>query len=292
MGCARAVAGSYWLVAMSGCWRLAMVLGAATAAYAPTLHAADALPETDDPCGPLLAHVETLDAGWRGDPRGLRRRGADGLSPERRHGAPRNPGPDVRGLSGGGAQRPVRPPSELRARLARPSEPGWVNVGRVVACAVQDPAYLSAVPEWLADERHAEARAACFATLGTWPGAGRCARPPSGGRSARVRRLVRRSRAALGGRAPGRLGREMRDQLAPVLRAAEERQAVGYDSLRAGVCVANERWSAERAQICGAPSASSEARWREDRQRDAALGDPAGRDGPLRRGRGRRVRRT
>ena len=47
-----------------------------------------------------------------------------------------------------------------------------MNVGRVVACAVQDPAYLSAVPEWLADERHAEARAACFATLRDLAGRG------------------------------------------------------------------------------------------------------------------------
>ena len=66
---------------------------------------------------------------------------------------------------------------------------------------------------------------------------------------------------------PGDLGPAVRDQLVPVLRAAEERQAIGYDSLRAGVCVANERWSAARAQICGATSPSSEARWREDRQR-------------------------
>jgi hypothetical protein len=137
-----------------------------------------------------------------------------------------------------------------------------------VACAIQDPAYLSAVPEWLADERHPEARAACFATLGTWPGAESVRRSAFG-------RVVREHErgwyidpallSVLGH--PGAWSPDARDQLAPALRAAEERRATGFDSLRAAVCVSNERWSAGRARICGETGASSEARWREDRGR-------------------------
>jgi hypothetical protein len=51
------------------------------------------------------------------------------------------------------------------------------------------------------------------------------------------------------------------------VRAAAGRRAISFDALRTGVCVGNERWSAERTQICGATSATSETRWSEDQQR-------------------------
>ena len=246
----------------------AMVLAAATSAYAPTLHAANALPETDDPCGPLLTHIATLMPDGVVTPEVYAGEGLTGYL-QREDKEPRA----TLAFASAACREEVRRdhsgrlPSFVRDALARP-EPGWVNVGRVVACAVQDPAHLPDVPEWLADERHAEARAACFATLGTWSGGG-AVRASAFGRAVRAGEdgwYVDRALLSVVGR-PGDLGPDMRDRLVPVLRAAEERQAVGYDSLRAGVCVANEPWSAARGLICGAPNPSSEARWREDRQR-------------------------
>lgn len=246
----------------------AIVVGAATGACAPALHAANAVPETDDPCGPLLAHVATLMPDGVVTPEVYAGEGLTGYL-QRDDKEPRA----TLALASAACRQEVRrdPASRLprfvRDALASP-EPGWVNVGRVVACAVQDPAHLSAVPAWLADERHAEARAACFATLGTWPGGG-AVRASAFGRAVRGGDdgwYVDRALLSVVGRPPD-LGADMRDQLVPVLRAAEERQAVGYDSLRAGVCVANERWSAARGLSCGDPGPTSEARWREDRQR-------------------------
>jgi hypothetical protein len=252
---------------MSARWHLAMVLGATTAAYASRLHAADAPPQTGDPCGPLLAHLAT----WMPDgvvtPHVYADEGLTGYL-QRDESEPRA----TLALASAACREEIRRdrsgrlPGFVRDALAR--QPGWVNVGRIVACATQDPAYLSAVPGWLADEGHAEARAACFATLGTWPGA-ESVRPSAFGRVVRDNErgsYVDRALLSVLG-LPGAWSRETRDQLAPVLRAAEERQAVGFDSLRAAVCVGNERWSAQRAQICGDTSASSEARWREDRGR-------------------------
>ena len=158
-------------------------------------------------------------------------------------------------------------PLQAFVRDAFARQPGWVNVARIVACATQDPAYLSAVPEWLADERHPEARAACYATLSTWPGAGAV-------RSSAFGRVVRKQeggwyvdRALISVLGYPSLTGEARDQLAPLLRAAEDRRAIGFDTLRAAVCVGNERWSPERARICGETSVGAEARWREDQAR-------------------------
>jgi len=254
-------------VTMSGRWWPAVVLGAATAAYAPKLRAADAPPQAGDACGPLLAHLATLMPDGVVTPEVYAGEGLTGYlqrddkepratlalaSAACREEIRRNPSGPVTGV--------------VRDALAR--QPGWVNVGRVVACATQHPAYLSAVPDWLADERHAEARAACFATLGTWPGA-ESVRPSAFGRVVRKQErgwYVDPALLSVVGR-PSAWSHAVRDQLAPVLRAAEERRATGFDSLRAAVCVGDERWSAERVQICGETSASSEAPWREDQGR-------------------------
>jgi hypothetical protein len=254
-------------VAMTGRRCCALVLGAAAAAYAPNLRASDALPQAEGPCGPLLAHLATLmpdgvltpqiyvGDGLTGylqrddkEPRAILARASPACRAEIR----REPA--------------GRLASFVRDALAR-REAGWVNVGRILACAFQDPAHLSAVPEWLAAEGYAEARAACFSTLGTWPGA-------EAVRSAAFARAVRNGEqgwyvdpallSVVG--QPDRLGPEARDQLAPVVRIAQQRRADGFDSLRAGVCVPNERWSAERAQMCGEASATAEARWREQRE--------------------------
>jgi hypothetical protein len=263
---------------MSGCrWR-AVVLGAATAAaaaYAPELRAADAAAQTDtpapaqadDPCAPLLAHLETLKPDGVLTPEVYVREGLTGYL-QRADKEPRA----TLALASPACRAEVRRdrsgrlPVFVRAALAR-AEPGWANVGRVVACAVQDPAYLSAVPEWLADERFPEARAACFATIGTWPGAA-AVRPSAFGRVVREAERGWQVDPALLSviGPPGGFGAETRDLLAPAVRAAEQRRAVGFDSLRAGVCFRDQRMSAERAQICGETSAGMEARWREDQR--------------------------
>jgi hypothetical protein len=246
-------------------WR-AMVLGAALAAYAPKLYAMDAPAQPGDSCGPLTAHVATLMPDGVVTPHVYV---GDGLTSylQRDDREPRA----TLALASACREEIRRDPSGrlagfVRDALARQS--GWVNVGRIVACALQDPAYLSAVPEWLADERHPEARAACFATLATWPGA-EAVRPSAFARAVREGDhgwYVDPALLSVLGR-PNAWSSDARDQLAPVVRAAEQRHAVGFDSVRAAVCVANERWSAERAQICRETSARSEARWREDRGR-------------------------
>jgi hypothetical protein len=253
-----------------------MVLGAVTGAYVPTLHAADVVPQPADPCGPLLTHLETLMPDGVVTPDVYAGEGLTGYL-QREDREPRA----TLALASEACRADVRRdpsgrlPSFVRDALSR-REPGWVNVGRVVACAVQDPAYLAAVPEWLADERHAEARAACFTTLWTWPGGeairpsafGRAVRgdPPGAADEAKQSWYVDRALLSVIAR-PGDLRPEARDRLLPVLRAAEERRAIGYDSLRAGLCVAGEPWSGERARMCGDPSARSEAGWGEDRER-------------------------
>lgn len=248
---------------------LPMVVVAMTGASAPRLYAADAPPQTDHPCGPLLAHVATLPPDGVVTPDIY---AGEGLTDylQRDDKEPRA----TLAVVSPACREEVRrgragPASELvREALAR--QPGWANVGRIVACATQDPAYLSAVPEWLADERHAEARAACFATLATWPGA-EPIRPLA---YAHVVRKDERGwyvdRALLSVlRHPNAWSRGARDDLAPALRAAAERRAVGFDTLRAAICadVDNERLSSERARVCAEAGRTSEARWREEQGR-------------------------
>jgi hypothetical protein len=252
---------------MSGRRWPAMVLVAAMAAHAPRLHAADTAPPVDDACGPLVAHLETLRPDGVVTPNVYLGDGLTGYL-QRDDKEPRA----TLALASAACRAEIRrDPSHrllgfVRDALAR--QPGWVNVARVVACAVQAPAHLSSVPEWLGDERHPEARAACFATLGTWPGA-EAVRPSAFERAVRKGDLgwyVDPALLSVIGRA-GEWGPDARDRLAPVVRAAEQRRAIGFESLRAMVCVAGERATAERGEICRATSASSEAAWRADRGR-------------------------
>jgi hypothetical protein len=253
---------------MSGrTWR-ALVLGAATAVYAPSAFAADAPAPGGDPCGPLVAHLETLMPDGVVTPNVYVGDGLTGYL-QRDDKEPLA----ILSLASAACRVEVRRdpsgrlPGVVRDALTR--QPGWVNVGRIVACAVQDPAYLSAVPEWIADERHPEARAACFAALGTWPGA-EAMRPHAFARAVRKGDSGWSVDPAL----LSVLGRsstwtpDARDQLAVVARVAEQRRAVGFDSVRAAVCVAGEASSAERTLICGETSGTSEAGWREDRAHD------------------------
>jgi hypothetical protein len=256
---------------MSTAWRLAIVLGATTAVHASGLQAADAAPERGEPCGPLLAHLATWSPDGVVTPHVY---AGEGLTSylQRDDNEPRA----TLALASAACRDEVRRdpsgrlPRFVRDALAR--QPGWVNVGRVVACATRDPAYLSAVPEWLADDGHAEARAACFATLASWPGA-ESILPSAFGRVVRDDERgwhVDRALLSVIGLASAS-SREVRDQLASALATAAEREAAGFDSLRAAVCVGNERWSAERTRICGETNATSEAGWREERKRTQGL---------------------
>lgn len=246
---------------------LAMVAAATAGVWVSDLYAADAAAQTVDPCGPLLAHVATLTPDGVVTPDIYSGEGLTGYL-QRDDKEPRA----ILAATTDGCREEVRsghaePVSAfVSGALAR--GPGWVNVGRIVACATQHPAYLSALPEWLADERHAEARAACFGALATWPNAEAI-------RSSAFRHVVRKDergwyvdRALLSviGH-PDAWNREVRDALVPVLRVAEERRALGFDTLRAVVCVTNEPLSTERARVCVETNGSAEARWREDQSR-------------------------
>jgi hypothetical protein len=53
-----------------------------------------------------------------------------------------------------------------------------------------------------------------------------------------------------------------RDGFVPLLEAAHARQAVGYDALRAAVCVPDEAASADRARACARLPVEAEEGWR------------------------------
>ncbi len=148
-----------------------------------------------------------------------------------------------------------------RAMLQK-SEPGWIDFGRRILCAMQDPRSAHELKTWMNDDDHPGARAMCLAELATWP-------DMEQQRNMIFAGLVRRTDMFEWGVDPAIVAAatdfgtsELHDQLVPVLADAHVHHAVGYDRLHAAVCAHDEGMSATRARACATLPAQAEARWR------------------------------
>jgi hypothetical protein len=144
------------------------------------------------------------------------------------------------------------------------SERGWIDRGRIVRCAMQDPAALTQMDEWMesAYRNHPEARAVCASELATWPDAKLVF---SGILTRSVRRVGRETweiDIAVVAAANVMGTPELREQLVPVLVAAHMSRALGYDRLRAAVCTNDGTKSRDRAHACSTLPAEAEREWR------------------------------
>jgi hypothetical protein len=161
-------------------------------------------------------------------------------------------------------RRGAAPEAAAAARAwTRRGDQGSIDRGRILLCAMQDPAALADLPAWMADDDHAEARAVCASALATWPEAN----------AVRARVLPNALRRHRGNwpdnwevdpaivAAANVLGPpELREQLVPVLEMARARRASGHDRLRVALCTDDETTSIERTRACSAP-AETERDW-------------------------------
>jgi hypothetical protein len=143
-------------------------------------------------------------------------------------------------------------------------ERGWIDRGRIVRCAMQDPAALTEVDEWMdnAYRNHPEARAVCASELATWPDAELVF---SGIVNRSVRRVGREDweiDMAVVAAANVMGTPELREQLVPVLVAAHMSRALGYDRLRAAVCTNDGAMSGDRTRACSTLPPEAESEWR------------------------------
>jgi hypothetical protein len=150
-----------------------------------------------------------------------------------------------------------------RAWTQRP-EPGWIEQGRIMLCAMQDPGSLAEISAWMADAHvYGEARAVCASALATWPGA-EPQRFVIATRAVRARGDWRprwEIDPALVAAANARGTPELREQLVPVLVAAHARRARGYDRLQDAVCTDDGKMSAVRTRTCSTLPLEAEADW-------------------------------
>lgn len=141
---------------------------------------------------------------------------------------------------------------------------GWIEAGRTMLCAMQDPGSLAEVPAWMEDaHRFGEARAICVSALATWPGA-EAQRTMVGLRVVRARGdwLTRWEIDPAVVAVANALGTpELRESLVPVLEVAAERRARGYDKLQDAVCMKDEQVSRARARACATLPLEAEHDW-------------------------------
>jgi hypothetical protein len=141
-------------------------------------------------------------------------------------------------------------------------ERGWIERGRIIRCAMQDPAALAELDEWMSNPYQPEARAVCVGELATWPDA---ALALSGTFERSVQRVSPETWEiddAVVAAANVMGTPELREQLAPVLVAAHMRRALGYDRLYAAVCTNDGAMSGDRARACSTLPAEAEREWR------------------------------
>jgi hypothetical protein len=146
----------------------------------------------------------------------------------------------------------------------RRPERGWIDRGRIVRCAMQDPAALGEMDEWMADRyvNHPEARAVCARELATWPDAELVFSGILERSVRRVRRETWEIDAAIVAAANVMGTPQLREQLVPVLVAAHMNHAIGYDRLRAAVCTNDGAMSGSRARTCSTLPPEAETGWR------------------------------
>jgi hypothetical protein len=167
-------------------------------------------------------------------------------------------------------QRGTAPAAVAAARAwTHQPEAGWIELGRIMLCAMQDPGSLAEVPEWMGEaHRYGEARAVCASALATWPGA-------EEQRSLVAARAVRPRGDWLGrweidpaivAVANARGTPELRDGLVPVLEVALAKRALGYDRLQDGVCTDDGQLSRARERACTMLPLEAEYDWWYDDQ--------------------------
>ena len=141
---------------------------------------------------------------------------------------------------------------------------GAVDLGRSVACALQDDGSAKVLGAWLRDDESRRARSICLQSMATWPAAEPAWKPA-------LDRAVRKVAGAyyvdpavqaLAAEVPRA---DVRERLVPVLRAADDRHASGFEQLRRGVCVVDPEMSAARRQTCSDLVSRREADWRRPR---------------------------
>ena len=160
-------------------------------------------------------------------------------------------------------RRGAAPAAVAAARaLTEKSEPGWVEYGRMVLCAMQDPGSTHELQAWMGDRDHPGARAVCIAALATWPNVEQQ-------RKTILAALVRKTGVFRWEVEPAVVAAanvlgtpELHEQLVPVLADAHAHHAVGYDRLRAAVCAHDEAMSGNRARACATLPAQAEDEWR------------------------------
>lgn len=228
------------------------------------------------PCDDLIAYLREPPAGfvlWTDGDRRLTYREQeseveDGLKSTQLM-APRNYAARVTPACRADARRGAASAAVAAARaLLQRGEPAWIDRGHVLLCLMQDPGSLGEVAAWIDDPDHSAVRAVCVSALATWPDA-KAVRDQVLGRS------VRKSPGNLHGRweidpavvaAAGEMGTpELLEALLPVLAAARDHQAFGYDRLRDTVCMAEGTPSEEHARACATLPVDAEEAWRRSR---------------------------
>ena len=149
-----------------------------------------------------------------------------------------------------------------RAWTRRP-ELGWADRGRIIRCSLPDLTAFSHLRDWMDQPFLPEARAVCASALATWPEAETV-------RGQLFARALRRNQGSMPDwkvdeavvAAANVLGSpELREQLVPVLVAAQAHRALGYDRLRDALCTDDGTMSSDRRQACWSSPAGAEEEW-------------------------------
>jgi hypothetical protein len=160
-------------------------------------------------------------------------------------------------------RRGAAPAAVAAARaLTEKSERGWVDSGRMVLCAMQDPGSTHQLEAWMGDGDHPGARAVCVAELATWPDVEQQRKTIFAGLARKTGVFTWEVDPAAVAAANVIGGSELLEQLVPVLADAHRHHALGYDRLRAAVCVHDEGTSGNRARACSTLPVEAEHEWR------------------------------
>jgi hypothetical protein len=160
-------------------------------------------------------------------------------------------------------RRGAAPAAVAAARsLTEKSEPGLVEYGHMVLCAMQDPRSTQELQAWMGDGDHPGARALCVAALATWPDVGQQRKTILAGVVRKTGVFTWEVDPAVVAAANVFGGSELLEQLVPVLADAHRHHALGYDRLRVAVCAHDDSTSGSRARACSTLPVQAEHEWR------------------------------
>ena len=191
------------------------------------------------PCGGLFRYLsEAPTANPQGSELAL-------VSSECRQAARRGEAPALLGLVRSWAERADR-----------------ADLGRALACSLQDERVIADLPRWFHDGTDEHAKSVCYRSLANWPGTESVwswvldhaiyERPDGWQVEPAVVDLASASATAA-----------VRDRFLPVVRVAAGHRAVGFDALRAVVCAADEASTEVQRKTCAELASQREADWRQ-----------------------------